>query len=73
MFGGATALPVNGYWKDLETGELVKEKTVQVFAYTSFWNRIKNRKKIMEIVKWMKTTMFQQSIALEINGNMTFH
>ena len=72
LFGGATALPVNGYWKDTETGELVKENTVQVYAFTTFWNRIKFKKKVEEIANWIKKEMNQQSVLLEVNGNVKF-
>lgn len=70
MFGGATALPVKGYWKDLETGNLVEENTVQVFAFTTLWKRLTFRQKIRNLMKWIKMEMKQQSVALEINGNM---
>ena len=72
MFGGATALPVNGYWVDTDTGELIKENTVQVYAFTTFWNRVKFRKKVQEIANWLKLEMKQQSVLLEINGNVKF-
>ena len=70
MFGGATSIPVKGYWKDLESGEIVEENTVQVFAFTTLWKRLTFRQKIRNLAKWIKVEMFQQSVALEINGNM---
>lgn len=71
LCGGATSIPVNGYYK-METGEIVKENTVQVFAYTSFWNLRKIRKNIQELANWIKLEMMQESVALEINGKMEF-
>jgi hypothetical protein len=70
MFGGATAVPVKGYWKDLETGELVEENTIQVYAFTTLWKRITFRMKVINLMKWIKLEMRQQMVALEINGNM---
>ena len=69
LYGGATAVPVSGFWKDTETGELVREKTVQVFAFTNFWKKLKTRKELEKLVGWMKLEMKQQAVLLEINGN----
>jgi len=69
MFGGATALPVKGYWKDMETGEMVEENTVQVYAFTTLWKRLTMRQKLINLVKELKASMKQQMMLLEINGN----
>jgi len=71
LCGGATAIPVNGYYMSA-SGNLIKENTVQVFAYTSFWNLRKIRKNIQELANWIKLEMSQESVALEINGKMEF-
>ena len=73
MFGGATALPpVRGFWADTETGELIEEPTVQVYAMATLFQRLTFRQKIRELAKWIKSEMKQQSVALEINGSMEF-
>lgn len=70
-FGGATSSPAIGYWLSSSAG-LVKENTTVVFAYAS---EADLTNKIDTVVEWcenMKKDLSQESIALEINGEMYF-
>ena len=53
LCGGATAQEVEGFYKS-DSGELVKEKITIVYSYTTFWNRLKIRKQLVEIANWLK-------------------
>ena len=71
FFGGATSCEALGYWVSPTCG-LVKEKTMQVFAYCSdadLQNKIEN---VLEFCEAMKKDLSQDAIALEINGEMYF-
>ena len=70
-FGGATKTDALGYWVSPVAG-LVKEKTTMIFAYCKE-DDLQN--KIEDIVTWCDTMRYelkQDSIALEINGDMYF-
>ena len=70
-FGGATSSPAVGYWLSTSAG-LVRENTTVVFAYASESDLTA---KIDTVVDWceaMKRELAQESIALEINGEMYF-
>jgi hypothetical protein len=70
-FGGSTSTPALGYWMSNTEG-LVKEKTTIVFAYCSDSDLQKNIDEVIEFCESLKTEMSQESIALEINGEMYF-
>jgi hypothetical protein len=70
-FGGATSTPAIGYWLS-ESHDVVKEKTVMVFAYA---NDSDLDKHIDDVVSWcekLKKELSQEAIALEVNGDMYF-
>lgn len=70
-FGGATSSPAVGYWRSPSAG-LVREKTTVVFAYAA---EEALQKHIDTIVDWciaMRDSMQQDSVALEIDGEMYF-
>jgi hypothetical protein len=70
-FGGATSSPAIGYWLSSVSG-LVREDTTIVFAYAS---EADLTQKIDTVVGWceaMREELTQESIALEINGEMYF-
>ena len=70
-FGGATSSPAIGYWLSSDVG-LVRENTTIVFAYAS---EADLSAKIDTVVAWcdsMREELTQESIALEVNGEMYF-
>lgn len=70
-FGGATSTDVLGYWKSPTAG-LVKENTTMVFAYAADADLKKNLDKVIDLCEELKEEMKQDSIALELNGEMHF-
>ncbi len=71
LFGGSTSTPALGYWLSAEKG-LVKERTTLVFAYASEKDL---KEKIDQVIDWcenLKRVLRQESIALEVNGEMYF-
>jgi hypothetical protein len=70
-FGGATSSPAVGYWLSPAHG-LVRENTTIVFAYADQSALEKNVNSIVEYCEQLKQDMQQESIALEINGEMYF-
>ena len=70
-FGGATSCESLGYWTSPTQG-LVKEKTVQVFAYCSDKDLQEKIENVIELCEAMKEDLSQDAIALEINGEMYF-
>ena len=70
-FGGATSTPARGYWVSTSAG-LVKEDTTIVFAYTDTENLQNSIDRVVDLCEWLKAEMAQESVALEINGEMYF-
>lgn len=70
-FGGATSTPARGYWVSTSAG-LVKEDTTIVFAYTDTENLQNCIDRLVDLCEWLKVEMTQESVALEINGEMYF-
>ena len=70
-FGGATSTPALGYWMSNTVG-LVK-KYYMIFAYASDTDLQANIEKVISFCENLKTELTQESIALEINGEMYFH
>jgi hypothetical protein len=70
-FGGATVTPAVGYYVS-NTGELVTEKTTVVFAYADTDALNKNVVRVIQRCVDIKREMKQESVGLEINGEMYF-
>lgn len=70
-FGGATSTPARGYWVSTTKG-LIKENTTVVFAYTDTKGLENNIDGLVSLCEWLKADMKQESVALEINGEMYF-
>lgn len=70
-FGGATSSPAIGYWLSPVHG-LIRENTTIVFAYADQSALEQNVNALVEYCEQLKESMQQESIALEINGEMYF-
>jgi hypothetical protein len=70
-FGGATSSPAIGYWLSASHG-LVRENTTIVFAYAEQSALEKHVDSLVQYCENLKQEMTQESIALEINGEMYF-
>ena len=70
-FGGATSCNTLGYWMSPSAG-LVKEHTVMVYAYCTDADLQKHAEKVIDYCEGLKNELNQDSIALEINGEMYF-
>ena len=70
-FGGATSTEALGYWMSGSCG-LVKENTTLVFAYASEEDLKNNLDKVIDFCEQIKEEMKQESVALELNGEMFF-
>lgn len=71
LFGGATSTPARGYWVS-ENGKLVKESTTLVFAYADTQALEKHIDEVVELCEWLRNEMTQETVALELNGEMYF-
>lgn len=69
-FGGATSSPAMGWW--LSAHGLVKENTTVVFAYAREADLEAHIEAVVEFCREMCRDMRQESIALEVNGEMYF-
>ena len=70
-FGGATSCETLGYWTSPSKG-LVKERTVMVYAYCSDADLQAHIESVLDFCVAMKAELKQDSVALEINGEMYF-
>lgn len=70
-FGGATSCETLGYWTSPTAG-LVKEKTTMVYAYCSDKDLQNHADKVIDYCLNLKEELKQDSIALEVNGEMYF-
>lgn len=68
-FGGSTATSALGAWIT-NTGNLIKESVTIVFAYCKQEQLEKNIEKIYDFCLSMKNELKQESIAIEVNGEM---
>ena len=68
-FGGATSSNALGAWVS-NKGELIKENVTIVFAYAKQEQLEKGIDKIYNFCLSMKQSLAQESIALEVNGEM---
>ena len=71
LFGGSTSTPGLGYWISNKKG-LVKEKVDLVFAYASEKDLREKIDQVIDYAERLKKELSQESIALEINGEMYF-
>lgn len=71
FFGGATSSPAVGYWVSGIHG-LIRENTTIVFAYATEHDLYEHVDDVVELCEEMKRTLAQESIALEIDGEMYF-
>ena len=71
FFGGATSSPALGFWVSDEVG-LVKEKSTIVFAYCAEADLQNHIDEVITYCENMKTELKQESIAMELDGNMYF-
>ena len=70
-FGGATATDAVGCWVSPTAG-LVREKTTLVFAYCNQTDLENHIDELIDLCEDLKKKMSQDSIALELNGEMNF-
>ena len=70
-FSGATSSPAIGYWLSSDVG-LVRENTTIVFAYASESDLSKSIDTVVEWCDIMREELRQESVALEVNGEMYF-
>lgn len=70
-FGGATVTPARGYYVT-DAGELVTEKTTVVFAYADTAALEQHIDRVIQLCVDIKREMKQESVGLEINGEMYF-
>jgi len=68
-FGGATSTIALGAWVSAQ-GELIKENITMVFAYAPQDKLEKSIETIYDFCISMKLSLKQESIALELNGEM---
>lgn len=71
LFGGATSTEALGYWTSPTKG-LVKEKSTMVFAYCTDKDLQEKIEEVINHCEKLKNELTQDSIALEINGEMYF-
>lgn len=70
LFGGSTSTPGLGYW--ISNKGLVREKVDLVFAYASEKDLKEKIDQVVDYAERLKKELSQESIALEINGEMYF-
>lgn len=70
-FGGATATETLGYWSSPTAG-LVKERSTTVFAYCQEADLQAKIDKVIDLCSELKEDLKQDSVAMEINGEMYF-
>lgn len=71
LFGGATATTAQGYYISPEKG-LIEERQRVVYAYCTESDRERTTAGIVAYVKRLCRRMRQESVTLEINGEMQF-
>lgn len=70
-FGGATSCEVLGYWNSPSAG-LVKEKTTMVYAYCDTEGLKNHLDEVIDFCYELKEELKQDSVTLELNGEMHF-
>ena len=71
LFGGCTACNVSGYWITQEK-QLVREKPVVVYAFTTEAKAQEAEEKIIDFVQQMKKEMLQECISVEFCNRLYF-
>lgn len=71
MFGGATATRAEGYYIS-DTKGLIKEKQMIVFACCDDAGLIQYKEQVKHLASELRDEMKQESIAITINGEMSF-
>ena len=71
LFGGATATEAVGFWTSPTMG-LVKERTTMVFAYADQDALRTGIDQVIDFALNLKTELAQDSVAVEVNGEMMF-
>lgn len=71
LYGGATATTAQGYYISPERG-LIEERQRVVYAYCTESDRERTMPGITAYVKRLCRRMRQESVTLEINGEMQF-
>ncbi len=69
LFNGATSSEAYGAWVS-QNSELIKEKITLVFSYANSSDLEKNIEAIYDHCLNLKTELRQESIALEVNGEL---
>lgn len=67
-FGGATSTPASGYWAG--AAGLVHERVTIVFAYASEEALGKHVEDVFDLANELKRDLTQESVALEVDGEM---
>lgn len=70
-FGGATSANVSGFWMS-DTHGLVQEKTTTVYAYCDENALQENLENLLTMCQKMKNDLVQESVGVEIDGEMYF-
>ena len=71
LFGGATAADAMGCWLS-DAGSLIKERITVVYAYCSS-DQIKEAiEQVLSHAESIKQAMKQESVAIEVNGELYF-
>lgn len=71
LFGGATSTPAKGAW-NCANGETVIEDVTICYAFCTSEQAAQNFNKVLELCEWVKTTMQQEAVTLEYNGQVKF-
>lgn len=71
LFGGATATPAFGAW-NCANGSVVIESVTICYAFCTTEQAENNFEKVLDICQWIKTTMHQEAVSLEYNGQLAF-
>jgi hypothetical protein len=69
LFGGATSTPCIGFWKSKEKG-LVRERTTMAFAYCTDKDLDTGINTVLDFCESMRDRLKQESVAIEINGEL---
>lgn len=69
-FGGATASTALGYWR-LATGEMQSESVTVVFAYAKELDET-SVARVVTLAESIKAAANQESVAIELDGEMYF-
>lgn len=71
LFGGATATNACGAWLDA-AGNTVIEQVSIVYSFCTSEQAMQHFEKVLALCEHIKTTMRQESVTLEYNGQVKF-